>query len=193
MITCGEIDRDHYRSEATVDLAAADQTRCASVDHVSELFVEHGHQLCRYLRIRCGSPELAEEILSETFVAALRQSQIGRAHELTSPWLYTVANRRLIDHWRRSAVQQRHLLLLEPDMVPDLTDEPDFDNTVQVALRQLSDRQRAALVLKYLCDQTTASVAGSMNLSYSATESLLARARTSFSTHYVACSSISST
>jgi DNA-directed RNA polymerase specialized sigma24 family protein len=55
------------------------------------------------------------------------------------------------------------------------------------ALRKMSDRQRAALVLKYLCDQPTASVAGSLNLSYSAPESLLARARTSFSSHYVAC------
>ncbi len=185
MSNCGEIDADHCRPVAILDLAAAGQGDL-STDRVSELFVEYGRQLFRYLRTRCGSPELAEEILSETFVAALRHFRTGRGHEVGSPWLYTVANRRLIDHWRRRAVQERHLKLLQPDLIEEHMDDP-VDDTVQVALRQMSDRQRSALVLKYLCDQTTASVAGSLNLSYSATESLLARARVSFSSHYVAC------
>lgn len=186
MTSSGGIDRDRYRSEADIDLATAADADRRSTDQLAELFVHYGQQLCRHLRTRCGSPELAEEILSETFVAALRHLRTGRGHEITSPWLYTVANRRLIDHWRRRAVQERHLKLLQPDLVEGHLDDP-ADDTVYVALRLLGDRQRSALVLKYLCDQATASVAGSLNLSYSATESLLARARVSFSAHYVAC------
>lgn len=182
----GEVGRDYSRSESTIDLTATGQNVDQSVDHVSALFTEHGQQLFRYLRTRCGSPELAEEILSETFIAALRYSRAERGNEVTSPWLYTVANRRLIDHWRRQAVQEKHLKLLQADLTEGQMDDL-IDDTVHLTLRQLGDRQRSALVLKYLYDQTTASVAGSLNLSYSATESLLARARTSFSARYGVC------
>ena len=44
-------------------------------------------------------------------------------------------------------------------------------------LRTVSDRQRAALVLRYVDDLSVAEVAESLGLTVHATESLLARAR----------------
>lgn len=55
------------------------------------------------------------------------------------------------------------------------TDEGD--PAVQAALDSLSSRQRAVLLLRYVDDYSVSEVADAMDLSYQATESLLARSR----------------
>ena len=52
------------------------------------------------------------------------------------------------------------------------------------ALERLPDRQRAALVLRYLDEFSVTEVADAMDLTYTAVESLLARGRRSFATAY---------
>ncbi len=187
MAARGKINSDNDDSAASAHFGAAGEPREHATDRISHLFDAHRHQIHRYLRARCGSADLAEEILSETFVAAMRLANLGRHDEISLRWLHTVARRRLIDHWRRKSVGEKYLALHGSLRVDQHPDEPELDDSVQEALSQLCSRQRSALVLKYLRDQTTRSVARSLNLSYSATESLLARARVSFSAHYVAC------
>ena len=66
-----------------------------------------------YLRARCGSVELAEELTSATFVQAALEWSKGSPIEISIGWLITVARNKLIDHWRHLAVVDRSLTLLE--------------------------------------------------------------------------------
>lgn len=137
-----------------------------------------------YLYRRCRSVELAEELTSATFVtAALRQTS---GPELTVGWLITVARHKLIDHWRREAVAQRSMTLLEggrPGRVDPWDEVLDADRSHRV-LELLPPHYRAALTLRYLDDLSVPEVADTMNRTVRGTESLLVRARQAFRERY---------
>lgn len=123
--------------------------------------------------------------MSEVYVAATRSITEGRNETVTESWLLTVARRRLIDQWRRRTVRRDTLDALRrerPDDGPDHLDPGDIER----ALASLAPNQRMALTLRYLDDMSVAEVAEALAITYSATESLLARARRSFETAWEA-------
>ena len=62
---------------------------------------DHGDAMFRYALLRLRNVELAEDIVQETFAAALRakDSFAGRSTERT--WLIGILKRKVIDHFRR--------------------------------------------------------------------------------------------
>ena len=71
-------------------------------------YARHAASIQRYFAWRTGDPELAADLTSETFAAALlarRRFKPGGAP--AEAWLYTIAARRLVDHRRRAAGAQR--------------------------------------------------------------------------------------
>jgi RNA polymerase sigma-70 factor (ECF subfamily) len=136
-----------------------------------------------YLVTRCGSRQLAEDVTGEVFLNAAQRFAQGRQAEVTTAWLMSVAKRRLIDHWRRADSQRRRIEKLRLERgahsALDLEDERVF-----AALESLSDRQRAALTLRYLDEHSVSEVADALDVSYQAAESLLARGRQSFERAY---------
>ena len=147
---------------------------------LSALFDAEASSIFGFLLVRCGSRAVAEDLTGETFVAASRTFASGRGVEVTPAWLLTVARRRLVDHWRATAAHQRRVerLAREPSKPPAPPSDPD--GPVQRALGSLPDRQRAALVLRYLDEFSVSEVAHALDVGYKAAESLLARARRSF-------------
>jgi RNA polymerase sigma-70 factor (ECF subfamily) len=65
-----------------------------------------------YLIARCGDQAVAEDLTSETFLAAARQDA-----PLSVAWLIGVARHKLVDHWRRQARQERLLRAVEGSSV----------------------------------------------------------------------------
>jgi RNA polymerase sigma-70 factor (ECF subfamily) len=76
---------------------------------------EHGDYLYRFALARVDGPETAEDIVQETFLAALKAAPTfaGRSSERT--WLTGILKHKLVDRWRRT--QQDRLLadLVGPD------------------------------------------------------------------------------
>ncbi len=71
-----------------------------------ELFTRHGPVVHGYLKRRAG-PDVAEEVLSETFLTAFQQrATFDTTWESARPWLLGIATRLLHAHGRREA---RHL------------------------------------------------------------------------------------
>lgn len=129
---------------------------------------------------RCGSRPVAEDVTSDVFVAAARAIGGSDPTQVTRTWLLTTARRRLIDQWRRQSTQRniaKRLLSLPDSGTATLSDDRD---RVHRALATLPDGQRLALTLRYLDNHSVAEVADELAVSYSAAESLLARARRSF-------------
>lgn len=151
----------------------------AAVHPLAQVFEANVDAVFGFVLARCGSRHVAEEVASETFAEAARVYQDGRSDELERAWLLHVARLRLIDYWRRDSRQRRRVERLAAMTVRDqvLPDAEPGDPYVLAALESLSARQRAVLMLRYVDDYSVSEVAEAMEISYQATESLLARAR----------------
>lgn len=73
----------------------------ATLSDAGQWVDKHGDALYRFALARVRSPELAEEMVQETFLAALRakDSFAGRSSERT--WLIGILKRKVIDYYRK--------------------------------------------------------------------------------------------
>jgi RNA polymerase sigma-70 factor, ECF subfamily len=144
-------------------------------------------QVYGYLHGRCGSTALAEDLTAETFLAAVAAVQRGTATDVSIGWLITVARRRLVDHWRRAAREERKLELAASE--PDTADSQPWDEQLDATragavLAALGAHHRAALTLRYVDGLPVAEVAEHLGRTLHATEALLVRARSAFRRAY---------
>lgn len=131
-----------------------------------------------------GSAAEAEEVVQEAFLRVWQKAPSWKPDggARFSTWLVRVLVNLCIDRRRRA----RYVPLEE---APEMTDPaPGADEAlataerrrrVETALTQLPDRQRAAVVLSYYEGLSNAEVAGALEVSVGAVESLLVRARRS--------------
>jgi RNA polymerase sigma-70 factor (ECF subfamily) len=139
-----------------------------------------------YLLRRTGRVEVAEELTSETFLAAAAEVRRPRPAAVDVPWLIGVARHKLADHWRRQARVRRSLPVLAVDA--DAVDDP-WDAEIDMlrareTLAALAPQHRAALTLRYLDDLPVTDVAAVLDRTVHATEALLVRARSAFRARY---------
>lgn len=157
-----------------------------AADPVVAIYREALPRVYGYLLPRCGSASLAEDLTSETFVAAVRASRQGKLPELNVAWLIGVARHKLVDYWRRLEREQRSLAAAEP-ADPDVDDPYDEwldTDAAYSALARLSVPQRAALTLRYLDGLPVAVVAEHLGRTVHGTETLLVRSRAAFRRQY---------
>jgi RNA polymerase sigma-70 factor (ECF subfamily) len=143
-------------------------------------------QVYGYLLRRCGSREVAEELTSETFLAAVDSVRRGMPPRIDVGWLIGVARHKLADHWRRQAREQRNLraVALEPTAGDDPWDDRLDALRARATLDRLAPQHRAALTLRYVDDLPVPRVAALLDRTVRATEALLVRARREFRTVY---------
>lgn len=138
-----------------------------------------------YLLSRCGSVTVAEDLTSETFLAAVTAVRNGPA-PLSVPWVVGIARHKLVDHWRAKGREDARLALVSAQ--PDVDDDP-WDVRLdalraQQTLDALSATHRGVLVLRYLDDLPVPAVAAALGRTRQATEVLISRARAAFRREY---------
>ncbi|XVV04454.1 RNA polymerase sigma factor [Actinosynnema sp. CA-248983] len=140
-------------------------------------------QVYGYLLARCGSRAQAEELTSETFLAAVQSARNGGP--VSPAWLIGIARHKLVDHWRRREREERGLRLAhtEPD-VEDPWDEHIDAIQARDTLAGLSRTHRCALTLRYVDGLPVPEVAKLLGRTVHATEALLVRARAAFRRTY---------
>jgi RNA polymerase sigma-70 factor, ECF subfamily len=138
-----------------------------------------------YLRARCDTDSLAEELSAETFLAAVDAVRKPNPPALDVPWLIGVARHKLADHWRRRARENRNLQAVG---VGEPVDDPwdvELDAIrARSVLERLAPQHQAVLTLRYLDDLPVSRVAELVGRSVHATEGLLVRARSAFRRAY---------
>jgi RNA polymerase sigma-70 factor, ECF subfamily len=142
-------------------------------------------QVYGYLAARTGSAAVAEDLTSETFLAAVDAIQRGTLRTPTVAWLIGVARHKLVDHWRRVAREERRMAAVGSDVRVD--DPWDVQLDVRVAhevLDGLGGHHRSALTLRYLDGLSVPEVAHVLDRTVHATEALLVRARLAFRRAY---------
>lgn len=142
-------------------------------------------QVYGYLLARCGRRALAEDLTSETFLAAAAACRRSPPPVLSTGWLIGVARHKLVDHWRAADREERGLRAVDGPAGPDEWDEGHLDALVaRQVLDALSGPHRAALTLRYLDGLPVPDVARTLGRTLHATEALLVRARAAFRRHH---------
>jgi RNA polymerase sigma-70 factor, ECF subfamily len=140
-----------------------------------------------YLVTRCGSAQVAEDLTSETFLAAVDALRRHRVPEMTTAWLIAVARNKLVDHWRRREREERSLRAVDAEPSPEAVDPWDVHLDAVAARRTLAGlraHHRSALTLRYLDGLPVRDVAACLDRTEGATEVLLVRARAAFRHRY---------
>jgi RNA polymerase sigma-70 factor (ECF subfamily) len=137
-----------------------------------EWYLQHHRQVISSLVALCGEVALAQDAADEAFVRAL--SDWKRVQAMSSPagWVYRVALNVLRRTLRRRALEVR-LLLREFAQPTDIASHPE----VWAAVRTLPERQRQAIVLRFVADLAEVDIAIAMGVSRGTVASTLAAAR----------------
>jgi RNA polymerase sigma-70 factor (ECF subfamily) len=110
-----------------------------------------------------------DDLVQEVYLQLVRAARDGTVRSVGMGWLITSVRHRFLDRIRAERREERRLQLVEQ--------LPDAERLDVPGLASLPDRERVALVLRYLDDLPVATVADELGMSLHATESLLARAR----------------
>lgn len=87
-------------------------------DGIAETLASSRQSFLGFVRRRVNDPELAEEILQDSLLQALRAAPHLRDEERLLPWFYRVLQNAITDAYRRRAVERRHIDLLEVEDRP---------------------------------------------------------------------------
>jgi RNA polymerase sigma factor (sigma-70 family) len=144
---------------------------------LESLYERHAADVYRYALMMLDSPSDAEDVTQTTFLNAYRALKRGDRPRATGPWLRTIAHNLCLQHFRQAARRPREVEL-EEDAAEIVSDDEGFVvEDLTRALKQIPVNQRAALLMRELEGRPIAEIAGILDLSTSAVETLLFRAR----------------
>lgn len=125
-------------------------------------------------RLTWGDRPAAEDLVQEAFVRLVRSVQAGAVTSVGVGWMVTTIRRIHIDRLRADSREDRRLRVVAAS-----PSQPASVGSSEIAslLDGLSDRERTALILRYVEDLSVADIAELMGSSIRATESLLQRAK----------------
>lgn len=139
-----------------------------------------------YFVRRCGNRGTAEDLTSETFLAAMDAARKPSPPQLSVPWLIGVARHKLADHYRRRHDRFSIPVAELPEPVAPVDDwDAELDRIVaESVLARLPEQHRTVLALRYMDDCTVPECAELIGRTVHATEALLVRARRAFRMQY---------
>lgn len=128
-------------------------------------------QLYNHLRHKLPTHQDVEEVLQDTFSAAVRAIQNFDGRVKLSTFLFSLANHKVADFWRRRQVTTE---LSEAFVDAGLSQESiEF---IEV-LHRLKEEHRQVLLMRYHIGLGVDEIAGILGKTYRGAESLLSRAR----------------
>lgn len=107
----------------------------------------------------------AEDCFQDTFLSALRAYPSLRDASNLRSWVLTIANRKALDAHRARA--RRAVPVADAAAIDDrrVSAASQADETVWAAVRGLPDRQRSAVVLRYVADLPHRQIAAAIGCS----------------------------
>ncbi|MCD4731311.1 MAG: sigma-70 family RNA polymerase sigma factor [Bacteroidales bacterium] len=147
-------------------------------EKIAELFRNYSDYLYNYAITRVNDTHVAEDLVQETFISALKGYDSFQSKSKESTWLIAILKNKIIDHYRKKS---KHYFLQSLDEMKTMDDffnskgawqtdqrpsrwDVDVDNALeqqefyeilQQCLVRLNDIQRMAFVMKHLDDEDT--------------------------------------
>ncbi len=151
-----------------------DQTKTDS-ERVSELFKSHADYLFNFAITRVNDTHIAEDLVQDTFMAALRNIKNFESRSKESTWLTAILKNKIIDYYRKKVRQYHKESVEDLRSVEDYFDEngkwskseqpqkwhinynenieqKEFYDILNNCLKRLNELQRIAFVMKHFDD-----------------------------------------
>ncbi len=145
-----------------------------------QLYGEYRDRLFYFALKNAGSREAAEDIVSETFLAALEKLTTLKNADAFGAWLYSIAYNKCSDHLSASARAQSidESGLCEPVMLPqDYAENRQTAETVRAIIDGLDKTSRSAVILYYYEELSLSETAKTLGISENAAKQRLFKAR----------------
>src|ERR687887_2161675 len=141
------------------------------------LYRRHVADVYHYALAVLRNPADAEDVTQTTFLNALRAYERGERPAAPQNWLIAIAHNVCRQRFRQS-LRRPHEVAFDDDVADRIVDDdvPSADD-IRRALGHLAFNQRAALVMRELEGRTYAEIAEILDVSVSAVETLIFRAR----------------
>jgi RNA polymerase sigma factor (sigma-70 family) len=147
---------------------------------IDDLYRAHGAEVYRYAFAVLGNHADAEDVTQTTFLNAYRSLEQGVRPRKPSNWLLTIASNAIKQRFRLEQSRPRQVELDERIAGTDFDDDdgPTVGELL-TALSKIPPQQRQAIVLREFEGRSYNEIAGILNVTTSALETLLFRARRS--------------
>ncbi len=156
-------------------------------EDIIALYDRHARELMGFFARRTSDPQLALDLLGETFLAAFtaRARCAASSEEQRAAWLYRIAAHKLTDHYRRAAGERRTLLRIgeglrglteaEYERIEELAADGELHERVSAALLELSEEQGSAVRARVLGERSYVEIAGELGVSEQAARARVSR------------------
>lgn len=157
---------------------------------IAELFNEHADYLYNFAITRVNDQQVAEDLVQETFISALKNYDSFESRSKASTWLIAILKNKIIDHYRRKVREYKKESLNALKGSEDFFDskghwtksegpiswkidsssaleQQEFYDILQQCLGRIGELQRMAFVLKYLEDVETEEICKELNITAS--------------------------
>jgi len=155
---------------------------------ISRLYRDHASDVLRFVARRTIQPDVAVDLVAETFAQALtdRASFRGRGEAEALAWIFGIARHQLGKYFRRGVVERRALAKLGLQLAA--TTDVDFERVEELAdlrseraliadgLAALSQNQREALRLRIVEERSFTDLAKRLGVSEQTARARVSRA-----------------
>ena len=152
-------------------------------DLTRTLYERYSAQIFRYCLHQLGSREEAEDAVQGTFLNAFRGIKRGIVPELESAWLFKIAENVCLSRrrstWRRNRIESTADFEVVEELAPAPSRLADELVGLQDVLEQMPASQRRAILLREWQGLSYREIAAELELSQTAVETLIFRARRS--------------
>jgi RNA polymerase sigma factor (sigma-70 family) len=150
----------------------------ATADRAFErLYRRHVHEVYRYVLAVLRNQADAEDATQATFLSAYRAFIRGEEPLKPRNWLLKIAHNECRQRFRAASRRPKEVEWDERTAAPGVDETVPTADEIRSALAHLSFNQRSALVMRELEGRSYAEIGGILDLSVSAVETLLFRAR----------------
>ncbi len=144
-----------------------------STSRLSEWVELHTAELYSWALHKVSDPELAGDLVQDTFLAAAEKVSAFKGNSTPKTWLFSILNNKIIDHYRKKARQPVHLdnqIFSEVfdqggdwkkekrpadwhEEESNLLDDEEFQQILKKCMDELPERWNACVKLKYLMNK----------------------------------------
>lgn len=160
----------------------------------TEIFTENHEIILNHIKQKVGSSELAEELASEVFIKAHRNlHNFNKKTSTMSTWLHVIANRLVIDSYRKYAKEQA--ISCASDLSTDIGNhefeyqfvaEAEADSAmkseelsekIMTAFRALKPKYRKVAVMYFMNERSYKEIADGLNIPMGSVKGMISRCR----------------
>lgn len=150
----------------------------------AQLYERYADRLYRYALARTGSPAVADDIVSDTMLAALEGiAGFDPSQGSVAGWLFAIAARKLADRGRQQGRFRRAISRLWSTTPLDIDDDTleivvraDDARLVRQLLGRLGEADREIVLLRYSAGLNAAEIADTLGITHGAARMRLSRA-----------------